>query len=186
MMNTPPVIGHLEWFPMRVTYHRELKMKRFLDELGIENFIPMHYEIVNMREGRKRMLVPAIHNLIFVRSTQEELTELKMTHKEFEPLRYMMSISRHGETPKTILRVPDKEMENFMRVASTQDDSLQYLDYQDFIGKEGKRVKINEGTFAGVEGVIKRIKKNKHVVVQIEGVAAIAIAFVPSKYLSIL
>ncbi len=186
MMNTPPVIGHLEWFPMRVTYHRELKMKRFLDELGIENFIPMHYEIVNTREGRKRMLVPAIHNLIFVRSTQEELTELKMTRKEFEPLRYMMSISRHGETPKTILRVPDKEMENFMRVASTQDDSLQYLDYQDFIGKEGKRVKINEGTFAGVEGVIKRIKKNKHVVVQIEGVAAIAIAFVPSKYLSIL
>ena len=82
--------------------------------------------------------------------------------------------------------VPDKEMENFMRVAATQDDSLHYLDYHDFIGKEGKRVKINEGTFAGVEGVIKRIKKNKHVVVQIEGVAAIAIAFVPSKYLSIL
>ncbi|MBR6945883.1 MAG: UpxY family transcription antiterminator [Prevotella sp.] len=69
-MNTPSATEHPEWFPMRVTYHRELKMKQFLDELGIENFIPMHYEIINTKGGRKRMLVPAIHNLIFVRTTQ--------------------------------------------------------------------------------------------------------------------
>ena len=77
-------------------------------------------------------------------------------------------------------------MENFMRVASAESDNVIFLDYKDFIGKEGKRVRINEGTFAGVEGVIKRIKKNTHVVVQIEGVAAVAIAFVPSSYLSII
>ncbi len=177
-------MADLQWFPMRVTYHRELKIKKALDEIGIENFVPMHYEIVNTPDGRKRMLVPAIHNLIFVRSTQETLTELKITHREFEPLRYIMTVSRHNDTPKSILRVPDKEMENFIRVASTQDENIQYLDYNEFIGKEGKHVRINEGTFAGVEGIIKRIKKNKHVVVQIEGVAAIAITFVPSKYLS--
>ena len=171
---------------MRVTYHRELKIKKSLDEINIENFIPMHYEIVNTKDGRKRMLVPAIHNLIFVRSTQEVLTALKMTRKEFEPLRYIMRVSRTEEKAKEIIRVPDKEMEDFIRVASVQDDSIMYLDYKDFIGKEGKRVRIEEGTFAGVEGVIKRIKKNKHVVVQIEGVAAIAIAYVPAKYLSII
>lgn len=171
---------------MRVTYHRELKIKKSLDEIDIENFIPMHYEIVNTKDGRKRMLVPAIHNLIFVRSTQEVLTGLKMTRKEFEPLRYIMRVSRTEEKAKEIIRVPDKEMEDFILVASAQDDSIMYLDYNEFIGKEGKRVRIEEGTFAGVEGVIKRIKKNKHVVVQIEGVAAIAIAYVPSKYLSII
>ena len=47
-------------------------------------------------------------------------------------------------------------------------------------------MRINEGAFAGVEGVIKRIKRNKHVVVQIEGVTAVAITFVPSSYLSII
>lgn len=30
---------------MRVTYQRELKMKSQLDELGIENFVPMQYEV---------------------------------------------------------------------------------------------------------------------------------------------
>ncbi|MBQ4023637.1 MAG: UpxY family transcription antiterminator [Prevotella sp.] len=175
--------GNLQWFPMRVTYNRELKIKESLDELGVENFIPMHYELVDTKEGRKRMLVPAIHNLIFVHSTQEFITHLKMTRKEFEPLRYIIKTSLE-KTSSVILRVPDQQMENFMRVATVQDESVMFLDYKDFIGKEGRRVRINEGSFAGVEGTIKRIKKNKHVVVQIEGVAAVAITFVPSNYLS--
>ena len=101
-------------------------------------------------------------------------------------MRYMVRTAGDGNGTNEILRVADREMENFMRVASVLDDRVLYLDYKDYIGKEGKRVRINEGTFAGVEGVIKRIKKNKHVVVQIEGVSAVAIAFVPSSYLSIL
>ena len=40
-----------------------------------------------------------------------------------------------------------------------------------------------EGDFAGVEGTIKRVKKNKCVVVQIENVAAVAIAFLPAAFL---
>lgn len=169
---------------MRVTYHREIKIKEQLDLLGIENFVPMHFELVETKQGRKRMLVPAVHNLIFVHSTQEAITHLKMTKKECEPLRYMMKrVGGSRSSQREIMIVPDREMENFMRVATVQDNSVMFLDYKDFIGKEGRRVRISEGTFAGVEGVIKRIKKNKHVVVQIEGVAAVAVAFVPSSLL---
>ena len=57
----------VRWFPMRVTYHRELRIKALLDSIGVENFLPMHYELVETKkEGKKRMLLPAIHNLIFV------------------------------------------------------------------------------------------------------------------------
>ena len=71
---------------MRVTYQRELQMKSYLDELGIENFIPMHYEVVESSGNRKLVRVPAIHNLIFVRSSQERLTDLKMTRQELKQL----------------------------------------------------------------------------------------------------
>ena len=47
----------------------------------------------------------------------------------------------------------------------------------------GKKVKIFDGPFAGVVGIIKRIKRNKHVVVQIENIAAAAIEFVPTNYM---
>ena len=37
------------WFPMRVTYQREMKVKAELDRLGIECFVPMRYRIVERR-----------------------------------------------------------------------------------------------------------------------------------------
>ena len=173
----------VSWFPMRITYGREEKVKGHLDSLHIENFLPMRYELITTPQGRKkRTLVPAIPNLLFVHSTQQILTELKMTRREFEPMRYMTNhLSDHWD--EHILRVPDDQMENFIRVASRQDDSVMFLQTNDFLNKEGHRVKIIDGDFAGVEGVIKRIKRNKHVVVQLEGIAAVAIAFVPANYL---
>ena len=178
-----------EWFPMRVTYNRELKVKEALDVLGIENFLPMHYEVVDNSQGRQLKLVPAIHNLLFIRSGFDTLTNLKHTRQEFEPLRFMtrpqtkeLRTLRQQVTTE-ILRVPDRQMENFMRVASIEDDRVMFLDFNDFIASPGRRVKVTEGFFAGVEGTVKRIKNNRHVVVQIEGVAAVAIAYVPTRCL---
>jgi len=120
------------WFPMRVTYQREMKVKAELDRLGIENFVP---------------------------------------------LRYMMD--RTAACGHTIMTVADREMENFMRVASRTDDSVMFLDDETIVGKEGKRVEIMGGAFEGVTGVIRRVKRCKRVVVEIEGVASVAIAWVP-------
>ena len=89
------------WFPMRVTYQREMKVKAELDRLGIECFVPMRYKVVELpfeklriRNGGdtelRRELVPAINNLIFVRSTQERISGLKASNEVLEPLRYIM------------------------------------------------------------------------------------------------
>ena len=68
------------WFPMRVTYSRELKIKAELDRLKIENFIPMTYKLLDADTERPhRELVPAINNLIFVHSTQERISYLKQS-----------------------------------------------------------------------------------------------------------
>lgn len=172
----------LQWFPMRVTYNRELKVKEHLDTIKVENFIPLHYEIVGKGNDRKRKLVPAVHNLIFIRSTKQQLTNLKQSVKELEPLRFIVRTNLDGNSE--ILRIPDKQMENFMRVASIQDDSVMFLQPGDYINKIGRRVLITEGIFAGVEGVIKRFKNNRHVVVQMEGLAAVAITYVPTNYIA--
>ena len=192
------------WFPMRVTYQREMKVKAELDRLGIECFVPMRYRIVESRNqgttevrrgantiatphsqrenltndtNIRRELVPAINNLIFVRSTQERISGLKASNEVLEPLRYMMD--RTASQEHAIMTVGDREMENFMRVASRTDDSVMFLDEETVVGKEGKRVEIMGGAFEGVTGVIRRIKRCKRVVVELEGIASVAIAFVP-------
>ena len=173
------------WFPMRVTYQREMKVKAELDRQGIENFVPMRYKVVESQNNGdtelRRVLVPAINNLIFVRSTQERVSELKRTNEVLEPLRYMMDHTAARE--HAIMTVADGEMENFMRVASRTDDSVMFLDNETVLGKEGKRVEIMGGAFEGVTGVIRRVKRCKRVVVEIEGVASVAIAYVSAEVL---
>ena len=170
------------WFPMRVTYQREMKVKAELDRLGIENFVPMRYKVVESQSDGdaelRRELMPAINNLIFVRSTQERVSELKRTNEVLEPLRYMMD--RTASLEHAIMTVADREMVNFMRVASRTDDSVMFLDNETVVGKEGKRVEIMGGAFEGVTGVVRRVKRCKRVVVEIEGVASVAIAWVPA------
>lgn len=166
------------WFPMRVTYSRELKIKAELDRLDIENFVPMTYKLMDDdTDNPHRKLMPAINNLIFVRSTQERISHLKLSNETLEPLRYM--IDQTAQQPHTIMTVADRQMENFMHVASRTDDSVLFLNEDSCVGKEGKRVMITGGTFEGVTGVIRRVKRCKRVVVELEGIASVAIAFVP-------
>ena len=167
------------WYPMRVTYSRERKVKAELDRLEIENFMPMTYRLVDTDGGNPHQeLVPAINNLVFVHSTQERISRLKTTNVILEPLRYMMDHT--AEKAHEIMTVPDRQMENFMRVATRTDDSVMFLDEKSIVGKEGKRVKIMGGAFEGVEGVIRRVKRCKRVVVELDGIASVAIAFVPA------
>ena len=169
----------LFWFPMRVTYSRELKVKAELDRLEVENFLPMKSRLLDAEsDNPRRELVPALNNLIFVHSSQSRITSLKTTNAVLQPLRYMMD--RTAQRAHTIMTVPDVQMQNFMRVASKTDDSVMFLNDETIVGKVGKRVLITGGAFEGVTGVIRRVKRCKRVVVELEGIASVAIAFVPA------
>ncbi len=74
----------MQWFAMRATYRRGMQIKALLDKEGINNFIPMRYE-VRIRNGRKRReLVPVISDLIFVHSVQSELQKVKFKLPYFQ------------------------------------------------------------------------------------------------------
>ena len=74
----------MQWFAMRATYRRGMQIKALLDKEGINNFIPMRYE-VRIRNGRKRReLVPVISDLIFVHAVQSELQKVKFKLPYFQ------------------------------------------------------------------------------------------------------
>lgn len=106
----------MQWFAMRATYRRGMQIKALLDKEGINNFIPMRYE-VRIRNGRKRReLVPVISDLIFVHSVQSELQKVKFKLPYFQ---YMIDI-RNGQK----IIVPDDQMRQFIAVAGTYDEHL--------------------------------------------------------------
>lgn len=176
--------GALCWYPMRVTYNRQLRVKANLDRLGVENFLPMR-EHTERRNGRIRHCRrPAISNLIFVRSTMERITKLKHTDPVSALMRYMTRrpLDR-PDAPAEILTVPEREMDNFIKATAGPESEYTYLRPDELRGHEHGRVLICSGPFAGVEGTIKRIHGTRHVVIELSNLGGLAINFVPKAYL---
>lgn len=173
------------WFPLRVRHSstpRLMAMKHLLEKEATvsETYIPMEYRTENFHTE----LVPAINNIIFVRTTYNHLKDIRQNQHLFEPLRYIMRPVFDGkETTSEVLHVPDSMMKTFIRVTSERQSNVIFLDNLDFACKPGMKACITEGLYTGVMGVVKRIKKNLCIVIPIEGVAAAAIMHVPRKHL---
>ena len=174
------------WYPMRVAYDRGDRVLVIRDALkarGIEHFLPMSWQYTKGDFDARKKLVPAINGLIFIRASRYVITELKR-QPGFEALRYWMDQTKGPDAEDRILTVPDAQMHNFMKVASKEGDNVVYLQYNEqFLDKPGKRVRITQGDFAGCTGTIRRIKKRQCVVVQVDHVTAVALAFVPPTWL---
>jgi transcription antitermination factor NusG len=46
--------------------------------------------------------------------------------------------------------------------------------------REGQKVRVIEGPFAGVEGRVVRIKKSRRILVELPGMLSVAATFIPS------
>lgn len=119
------------------------------------------------------IVVPAIRNLIFVNTTRSLLDELKVKVEESTPFRYI--IDKSTNLP---IEVPSKDMEHFIAVAGSMDEQLIYLTEikPTLIG--GDKVVVTGGIFAGVEGNVVRIKKDRRVMVSIDSIAAVVTAYI--------
>lgn len=156
---------------MRATFRREMNAKELLEAEAIETFIPMHYEL-HVKNGRKKkVLVPVIHNLIFVHTTKEKIQKVKAG---IPFLQYMTTTREDGG--KSPIIVPENQMKQFIAVSGSNDEQLIYLQPEEIDLARGTKVRIHGGSFDGWEGVFMKVKgvRNKRLVIAIQGVIAVA------------
>jgi transcription antitermination factor NusG len=165
--------SEIVWYVIRITYSRELKFKEYLDERNIENFVPMQYEMIVKGNKKTRKLVPVVHNLIFVHTTRKKIDEIKRNEEYRFPIRYIIDCVSHAP-----VIVPEKQMHDFIMVSSSFNDQLIYLNPVELNIKKGDRVRITNGIWAGIEGDFVRIRGDRRLVVSIQGIMAVATAFV--------
>ena len=173
----------LSWFAMSATFGRELKAKSYLEDHGLECFVPMKYDIVtDRRRCKSKKLVPAIHNLLFVHTTRERIQELK------RGLDYLQYLTHSVDGRNVPIIVPDGQMQQFITVCNTYDDRLVYLAPDEINLAEGTPVRIIGSAFDGVEGTFVKVKKKrkKRVVVLVRGIAAVMLAEFTDGYLQVL
>ena len=169
------------WFVLRVSYSRELKIKAILDEKGIQTFVPMVYRKQTVDGKTRKKLVPAVSNLCFVYWHRQGIDNFIAGYGEKSPVHYYWD--RTVDRPMT---VPDKAMDNFIKVASCLDEDLIYITEISDKLREGQSVKVKSGSFAGVTGKIVRIRKSRRILVELPGMLAVASTYVSPENVEIL
>lgn len=173
----------LVWFAMSAPYCKELEAQQLLEREDIESFVPLCYKIVKRRDGqKKRVLKPAIPNYIFVRTTRSILQEVK------NRILILQYLTRRENGKNIPIIVPDYQMEQFIRVINTYNENLVFLKPEEVNLQKGTPVRIVGGAFDGIEGIFIKVKghRNRRVVVQIEGITAVAIAEVTQDLIEVL
>lgn len=171
------------WYAMSATFGREMKAKEFLEKNKVRCFVPLRYQLVNVRgKGKVRKLVPAISNLIFVNTTKDNIKILKAK------LTYLQYHTRPDGGKNIPITVPSAQMEQFIAACNTFNEKMTFINPDNINISEGTRIRIVGGAFDGIEGKFIRVEKGKqkHVVINVDRIAAIVLAKVNDGFIQVL
>ena len=194
------------WYALKVFYNKVFELEKELEEMDLETYIPV--ELVrlkgldHMRAARRLATpddsrddsryvkegpiiykrVPVVSSLMFVHAEDKDVARLEELISGRGFLYYT------AEREKKIAAViSDKEMEIFRMVVSKGADGLQFYSDEEMTRyRQGAKVRVIEGPLSGAEGYIKRIKKDRRLLVAIEGFVAVAVSYIPPKYLEVI
>ena len=166
MSITEPSPQGLHWYALKVFYNRVVYLKSAIPP-GIESYIPVHtveeYDKGQLRYVEKQL----IPSLLFIRCAD---------------FMYYTVKDPDGNNVPGIIR--DDEMRSFILVTSA--DAGRNVKYFGADAPEyhtGDRVRVIDGIYKGAEGYIKRIKKDRKLVVSVTGVAVVAVSYIHPDYL---
>ena len=184
---TAPEPQPLRWFALRVFNNRIQQVKEELEALGVRTYQALRTTTLThdgkplTRNGRPvTRQIQLAPSLLFVHWDASRLKEFKQQH--FTELMLYRKSGSQEPAP-----IPDREMEMFILVTTAGDGSdpgaLQLLEPAPFDFKPGEKVRVIEGPFKGAEGIIRRIKKDRKLLVAVQGVVVVAISHIPAAFL---
>ena len=157
-----------KWTVVRTFNRHELVVNDFLKEAGLTCFIPMRYREKIMDEGQKprRILVPVIHNFVFVEKTipTKELNTL------LAKCRTPLYILKTKDTDKAV-EIPNREMLEFRMLCDPAFEREINISVGEEDPEVGKEVEIVHGPFVGIRGRLYRKQKKYWFVKTLAGIS---------------
>ena len=142
------------WFAGRTRFGQEVGIKSRLEKLGVECFIPTASRENTRGHKVERAL---INNMVFLRTTKAEACSL--ANSGVIPVRYIVDCAT-----RTLLVVPDKQMEDFRRVLDLSTEEGGLIDQPLALGD---KVRVTKGVLKGVEGFVLELHGKVYVVVSL-------------------
>jgi len=160
------------WLAARTRANQELGLRNSLKKLDIIHYLPTHIVTRRISDRVKRVEVPVINNLIFIRVTKQKAFSLVKD--------YALKL-HYIKDPETgsLLVVPEKQMEDFMFLMDLSPESIRQCSET---YAPGDKVRIIKGNLTGVEGEMVRVDGKTHVLLRIPQVLVVSVK-VPKSYL---
>lgn len=171
----------MSWFALRVTYSRELKVQSLLNEAGFVTFVPMQKKKIERDGSKKEIIAPAVSNLCFVNAERSQIEDFLKSRGADCPAHFFWDKAHNRPVV-----IPDKAMQDFIHICRVMSDEALYLNEISEKLARGQKVRVINGPFKGVEGVVLRIKRSRRVVVQLPGMLAVATAYIAPQDLEVL
>lgn len=170
------VTNSKHWYVLRAIFRKEEKVRDKLRRVGFHCYVPMCYRIETVKGHKVRRLVPAITELVFVYASQEDITDFKLHSKET-----IYWLTKPNGNKRERIVVPDKAMEDFIRVTQKNEQSITYFRPEELNLNKGDHIQIHGGVFDGIEGILLKVKgkRDKQLVVSIPGITAAAVSIRP-------
>ena len=164
------------WYALKVFYNRVVYLRSLLPD-NVETYIPLQtveeYERGQLNYVEKQL----IPSLLFVRCPEEWLVKFKHEHNAD----FMFYAEPETHKPGAI---PDDEMRSFILVTSADAGrNVKYFGADAPEYRTGDRVRVTGGIYKGAEGYIKRIKKDRKLIVAVTGVAVVAVSYIHPDFL---
>ena len=167
------------WYVFSVSYRKEMEVQDELSAHGFQTYVPMRYCLRDRLGKKTRVLQPAIAGLVFARGSRIDLDNFKDTSR----LKSYFFLKRHTMKDGTVkyVQVRDRDMLNFQRVNDVEGAQLTYFKPEELHIAKGSEVKIMDGPFEGITGVVQRLpgKRGQFLVVSLPGVAIAAVSIQP-------
>ena len=189
------------WYALKVFYGKVFEIEARLLDKGLETYIPVRKDLLKGEDHLRAMRrlatpddrrrdnqfeqmgpliykrVPVVSSLLFVRASKDRIKEIEDSVKE-------KGFIYKTADRKTEAVIPEKQMAMFQLVCSSGAEGLEFFADDDLTRyKAGDKVRVLEGPLKGAEGYIKRIRKDRRLLVSIEGFIAVATSFIPPQFL---
>ena len=129
--------------------------------------------------------VPMVTSLIFVHAPKERLKEIEGCLLAKNLLDKSGFIYQSADRQSYAV-IPDKQMTSFRLVTSKGSTGLTFFSADEITRfKLGDKVRVKEGPFQGAEGYVKRFRRERRLLVGVEGIVAVATSFIPPELLEI-
>ena len=174
-----------QWYALRTTYGREKKAYDYLISKNVIAFYPT-FKRIKLVDGKRITTEESrIPNIFFAYGTEEELKTFVYDNINLPYLRFYY---RHthvigNKIVKVPLVVPYNQINSLKIICAADSDDIVASTEVVEKFKSGQKVRIIDGKFKGVVGVVARYHSQQRVGIVIDGLLTMCTAYVPSAFI---